>query len=145
MNSLTVDSHASALAEVVASLPGAPIAGTVDAGDTDAERFGRRVADGVAARLDVTPSVTAEHGADATDPLVGAASIVAKEAREDVVADLADEYGAVGSGYPSDPRTREFLGVWVDEHGELPACARESWGTSRDILAAAEQVSLGDF
>ncbi len=46
------------------------LSGTVDAGDTDAARFGRRVADAV----DTDVAVTAEHGADETDSLVGAAS-----------------------------------------------------------------------
>ena len=137
MNTLTVDAQAAALSSVARE--GLP--GTVDAGDTDAARFGRRVADSVDAEV----SVTAEHGADETDPLVGAASIVAKVARDAHVTELAEEYGDVGSGYPSDPTTRAFLADYVDRHGELPACARRSWSTCDDVLAAAEQATLGDF
>jgi ribonuclease HII len=137
MNTLTVDAQAAALSSVARE--GLP--GTVDAGDTDAARFGRRVADAVDAEV----SVTAEHGADETDPLVGAASIVAKVARDAHVTELAEEYGDVGSGYPSDPTTRAFLADYVDRHGELPACARRSWSTCDDVLAAAEQATLGDF
>ena len=51
----------------------------------------------------------------------------------------------MGSGYPSDPNTREFLESYVDTHGELPSCARESWSTCEDVLAAAEQTGLGQF
>jgi ribonuclease HII len=76
---------------------------------------------------------------------VGAASIIAKVARDAHVAELADEYGDVGSGYPSDPTTRTFLADYVDSHGELPPCARRSWSTCDDVLAAAEQATLGDF
>ncbi|AJF26075.1 ribonuclease HII [Haloarcula sp. CBA1115] len=137
MNTLTVDGQAEALSAVARD----GLSGTVDAGDTDAARFGRRVADAV----DTDVAVTAEHGADETDPLVGAASIVAKVTRDAHVADLAEEYGDVGSGYPSDPTTRAFLADYVDRHGELPACARRSWSTCDDVLAAAEQASLGDF
>ncbi|NLV07608.1 ribonuclease HII [Haloarcula rubripromontorii] len=137
MNTLTVDAQAAALSEVART----GLSGTVDAGDTDAARFGRRVADAVEA--DVT--VRAEHGADETDPVVGAASIIAKVARDTHVAELAEEYGDVGSGYPSDPTTRAFLAEYVDRHGELPGCARRSWSTCDDVLAAAEQASLGDF
>jgi len=137
MNTLTVDAQAAALSEVARD----GLSGTVDAGDTDAARFGRRVADAVEA--DVT--VRAEHGADETDPVVGAASIIAKVARDTHVAELAEEYGDVGSGYPSDPTTRAFLAEYVDRHGELPGCARRSWSTCDDVLAAAEQASLGDF
>jgi len=137
MNALTVAAHAEALA-------GAADEGDeayVDAGDTDAVRFGRNVGEAVALALDVR----AEHGADETFPVVSAASIVAKVERDAHVASLAGEYGEVGSGYPSDPATREFLREYVADHGRLPSCARESWQTSRDVLAAAEQSSLGEF
>lgn len=137
MNTLTVECQAQALSAVARD----GLSGTVDAGDTDAVRFGRRVADAV----DTDVAVTAEHGADETDPLVGAASIIAKVARDTHVRELAAEYGEVGSGYPSDPTTRAFLADYVDRHGELPACARRSWSTCDDVLAAAEQATLGDF
>jgi len=155
MNSLTVAAQADALDAVAGggsedvamagqddgcTIPD-PLAGTVDAGDTDAERFGRRVADRVEAAVDLT----AKHAADETDPLVGAASVVAKQAREDHVADLAAEYGSVGSGYPSDPATREFLRGYVEREGGLPACARASWQTSTDVVAAVEQTGLEGF
>ena len=76
---------------------------------------------------------------------MAAASVVAKVERDAAVADIAAEYGDVGSGYPSDPTTRAFLRRYVDEHGRLPECARESWQTSRDVLAAAEQSALDSF
>jgi ribonuclease HII len=135
MNELTVLAHAEALGEAAAPDDEA----VVDAGDTNAVRFERRVG------RRVPPAVRAEHGADGTHAIVGAASIVAKSAREAHVADLAAEYGSVGSGYPSDPTTRAFLRDYADEHGSLPACARESWQTSRDVLAARDQASLGEF
>jgi ribonuclease HII len=137
MNALTVDAQASALDAVAAD----GLAGYVDAGDVDEARFGRRVADGVAADVDVT----AEHGADDEYALVAAASIVAKVARDSHVETLAAAYGDVGSGYPSDPTTREFLEAYVREHGDLPDCARASWQTSRDAIAAAEQAGLDEF
>ncbi len=137
MNELTVAAQAEAVAAVVSDGD----TGLVDAGDTDAERFADRLADRVSADV----AVTAEHGADERDPHVAAASIVAKEAREAHVRRLRETYGAVGSGYPSDPTTREFLASYVAEHGDLPPPARETWRTCDDVLAAAEQSSLGDF
>jgi len=137
MNTLTVDAQAEALAGVARD----GLAGTVDAGDTDADRFGRRVAD----RIEPTVEITAEHGADETDSLVGAASIVAKVARDSHVATLAESYGQVGSGYPSDPATRDFLAGYVEDNGELPDCARRSWSTCADVLEAAQQATLGEF
>lgn len=137
MNSLTVDGHARAVAGVAQD----GSAGYVDAGDTNADRFGRRVLNGADAEIDLT----AAHGADETYPIVGAASIIAKDAREQHVEGLAGEYGEIGSGYPSDPTTREFLESFVSENGSLPDCARESWQTSRDALAALDQSSLSEF
>jgi len=137
MNSLTVAGHSEALAGVVEE----GVSGYADAGDTNAVRFERRVA----SQLDHSVDVRAEHGADEQYRIVGAASILAKVARERHVDELAAEYGAVGSGYPSDPTTREFLESFVREHEELPGCARESWQTSQDVLAALDQASLSDF
>lgn len=66
-----------------------------------------------------------ECKADATWPVVGAASIFAKVARDEAIAAL----GAVGSGYPSDPVTRAWLTERLREDGPLPACVRTRWGT----------------
>ncbi|WP_152040772.1 ribonuclease HII [Salinigranum salinum] len=140
MNTLTVEAHAEALAGIVA----AGDAVYTDAGDVSESRFARRVAAGVDER-GVAVTVTAEHGADATYPVVAAASIVAKVERDRHVDDLRAEYGEVGSGYPSDPTTRTFLRDYVRDHGELPACARTSWKTCDDVLAAATQSALDEF
>lgn len=140
MISLTVAAHAEALAGIVRDGDRA----FADAGDVDAARFARRVRERVTADV----AVEASHGADETDTLVGAASIVAKVARDDHVAGLSEAHAAfdgVGSGYPSDPATREFLREYVREHGSLPECARETWATCDDVLAAAEQSSLDAF
>jgi len=140
MNTLTVEAHAAAIRAVPAAIDG--VAGTLDAGDVDAARFARRVDD----RLAATPDLAAAHGADATDPIVGAASIVAKVARDAHLTSVATGYDAdLGSGYPSDPVTRAFLAEYVDTHGELPACARRSWQTSADALAAHDQATLTEF
>ncbi|MFB6137572.1 MAG: ribonuclease HII [Halobacteriaceae archaeon] len=152
MNGLTVRVQAAALRASVARARGGDggaggraVAGVVDAGDTDAARFRRRVA----ARVQEGAAVHAEHRADERHAHVAAASVVAKVARDAHVAALGRAYGgapdAVGSGYPSDDVTRAFLERYVDEHGDLPACARRSWATSDDVLAAAEQAGLGEF
>lgn len=137
MLSLTVRAQARAIRRVAR----AGDRGTVDGADVDADRFGRRVRD--ACRIDMT--LEAEHGADETHAVVSAASVIAKQAREAHVAELATEYGDVGSGYPSDPTTRSFLREYVRTHGDIPACARRSWGTSQDVLAAVEQSALDSF
>jgi ribonuclease HII len=137
MNALTVAAHAEALA--AAAQEGDEV--YADAGDANAVRFERNVVDAVPFDVDLR----AEHSADESDPVVSAASIVAKVERDAHVGSLAAEYGDLGSGYPGDPATRTFLREFVAENGRLPACARESWQTSKDVLAAAEQSSLGEF
>jgi ribonuclease HII len=136
MTDLTVEAHA----EAVAGAAGENATGYLDAADTNAVRFERRVGtlvDGVELR--------AEHGADERYVVVSAASIVAKVERDAHVATLAEEYGDVGSGYPGDQTTRDFLRGFVHEHGRLPDCARESWQTSRDVLGELDQSSLSEF
>ena len=137
MNTLTVAAQAEAL--VAVDPRDCPV--IVDAGDVSAERFARRVAD----QIDGDPDIAAEHGADATHPIVGAASIVAKVERDAHVATLAAEHGDVGSGYPSDPTTRTFLEEYVEVNGCLPDCARASWRTCDDVLERAEERDLGEF
>nr|WP_254270053.1 ribonuclease HII [Halorussus aquaticus] len=150
MNTLTVAAHADAIAEVVSpKADDETVAGLADAGDTSEERFARRVAD----RAPAAVELTAEHGADDEHAVVGAASIVAKVERDAHVAALAERYaekygsrlGDLGSGYPGDSTTREFLETFVAETGRLPDCARRSWSTCEDVLAAAEQSGLGEF
>ncbi|PSP95720.1 ribonuclease HII [Halobacteriales archaeon QS_4_62_28] len=137
MNTLTVIAHAEALEAVATD----GLAGVADAGDTNAVRFEQRVRD----RIDADIDLTAKHQADEDEPLVGAASIVAKTAREAHVDALAAKYGPIGSGYPSDPTTREFLEGYVTDHGDLPDCARRTWATCEDVLAASQQSSLDSF
>jgi ribonuclease HII len=143
MNGLTVAGQAEAVAAVAAD--GDRV--VVDAGDVDEARFGRRVREAVG-EAGIAVDVESRHGADESDAVVGAASIVAKVDRDAAVAELAAEYaayGTVGSGYPSDQTTREFLREYVAETGDLPACARRSWQTCADVLAAADQSALDDF
>lgn len=143
MNTLTVTAHAEAVDEAVGGAAGdleVP-SGLCDACDTDADRFARRVAE----NCSVETTVEARHGADAESPVVAAASIIAKVARDAHVGEIADEYGEVGSGYPADRTTRAFLESYVDENGELPPFARRSWSTCEDVLTAASQTGLGDF
>ena len=147
MNSLTVAAQVRALGDVATDEDHA----LVDAGDVSESRFARRVQDGVAdagtnTESGVAIDVTAEHGADEASRLVGAASVVAKVERDSRIDALGENYDRdIGSGYPSDPTTREFLADYVDRHGDLPACARTSWATCGDVLAAAEQSDLADF
>jgi len=86
-----------------------------------------------------------EHKADDKFLIVGAASIVAKVTRDQLVAELSDTFGPVGSGYPSDPVTIQFLEGYIREHGCPPSCARRTWKTVGEILTRVSQQGLVDF
>lgn len=78
---------------------------------------------------------------------VGAASVVAKVQRDWAMRELEEEYGIVlGSGYPSDPYTTQFLREFFDDEGnpisEVPEFVRKSW--VRNIANASQsRVSMG--
>ena len=161
MNTLTVRGQARAVRAALGDLPAGvaePIRVVADAGDTSEERFARRLREFVAdpgedeqtTESDPIPSIdaTAAHGADADDPVVGAASVVAKTVRDAAMGEIDaayPDYDDLGSGYPSDPATRAFLAAYVGDRGTLPDCARSSWSTCEDALAAAEQSALDEF
>lgn len=71
--------------------------------------------------------VVAEHGADDTYPIVSAASIVAKVERDQEISRIKKEFGEIGSGYPSDPKTVAFLKA--TPYNDLPNFVRRSWST----------------
>ncbi len=73
-----------------------------------------------------------EPKADATWPVVGAASIAAKLARDAAIAEL----GEVGSGYPSDPVTRALLTRLLATGEPLPSWVRSRWGTLSQLRQA---------
>ena len=109
----------------------APAEARVDACDANARRFGARVA----RHAGPTVLVRAHHHADATDPLVGAASIVAKVRRDRAIRALADRLGAeVGSGYPSDPTTVAYVRRTVAPGDARPEWLRSSWATTRRVI-----------
>lgn len=79
-------------------------------------------------------SLSCEHKADFNHPIVSAASIIAKEEREDEVKKIKAEYKIdFGSGYPSDPTTVAFLEKNVKDP-QFKDIIRFSWGTIRRML-----------
>ena len=96
----------------------------VDAVDVKAERFQENLC------KDTGVNVVAEHKADDKYIEVSAASIIAKAERDDQIAQINKEFiksGGIGSGYPSDPKTKEFLTNYT--YDEMPDFVRRSWAT----------------
>ena len=71
-------------------------------------------------------------------PAVGAASILAKVTRDQALDELRVAHGELGSGYPSDPRTRRFLGELLESGTPLPDFVRSRWDTVRKIREEIE-------
>jgi ribonuclease HII len=96
----------------------------VDAVDTDEKRFRDELSKRVPGVFFVS-----EHAADEKYLVTAAASIVAKVTRDSRIHDLKKLYGEIGSGYPSDIRTINFIKDYFVRHGSLPDFARKSWKT----------------
>lgn len=88
-------------------------------------------------RLDYEPQLVVEPKADLNHTPCGAASIFAKVNRDRAVAELG-----AGSGYPSDPVTREYLRGFLRREQPLPGCVRTRWGTLDELRAELAQQSL---
>lgn len=71
-------------------------------------------------------NVVTEHNAEDKYVVVAAASIVAKVERDLEIAKIRKTFKKIGSGYPSDPRTIEFI---KNSYEDLPDFVRKSWAT----------------
>ncbi len=125
MNQVMVICHARVLDQL------GPQKAYLDASDVNEERFGENVGK----KHGTSIEIISKHKADDLFPIVSAASILAKVRRDKCVRELEKKIGLpLGSGYPSDPKTRKFLENWIKEHGSLPDIVRHSWKTSENLL-----------
>jgi len=84
-----------------------------------------------------------EHKADSKYLIVGAASILAKVARDAEIEKIKKHVGTdFGSGYMADPRTVVFLEKNWDKHPEV---FRHSWTPYQVIAGLKKQKKLRDF
>lgn len=119
-----------------------PTTAYVDCADIDEARFKKLVLVHLRRRV----KIISKHRADDVFPVVSAASIIAKVTRDVEVRKIEKELGMpVGSGYPSDPVTREFLKNWVREHGDVPPHSRRSWETSQHLLSDIKSTRIDRY
>ncbi|MAE56812.1 MAG: ribonuclease HII [Candidatus Poseidoniia archaeon] len=118
----------------------APTVAFIDSPELDGEKVGHRVSTHLPPGMDC--QIIAQTKADQNIPVVAAASILAKEAREAAMERLKDELGDCGSGYPSDEQTITFLKQYRRERGKWPPGTRKSWKTLKRI---EQKVTLDDF
>lgn len=97
----------------------------IDCIDVNEERFHNRIQ-----HINHKMKVITEHKADDTYNIVSAASIIAKVERDKQLAIIRKDYGAVGSGYPSDKYTIEYL---KSLNGKYPPIVRQTWNTVKNL------------
>jgi len=128
--------EAKAMAQIIMKLK--PEIAYIDASDVNEIRFGKQIRE----MLSFEVKIISEHHADVKYVVVGAASIIAKVHRDEVINDLRERYGDLGSGYSSDPKTRRFLTNWITEKNSLPDFVRKSWKTVKRIREDIQQTRL---
>lgn len=90
--------------------------------------------------------VIARHKADDTYPIVSAASIIAKVTRDRMLEEIGREFGTdIGSGYPSDRYTMDFIESWIKENGRAPEHTRCSWEPVRQMLSRRANTKITDW
>ncbi len=140
MNEIEVDEFVSVLRELK------PKTIYLDAADVIADRFGKVI--GEKSGLSVMGAeIISEHKADSKYPIVSAASILAKVERDQVISRLHEKYGDFGSGYPSDPKTVEFVRDLVRNNKKLLPIIRKSWDSVRKIIddESTRQTAIDSF
>jgi len=130
--------EADVMAQIIETLR--PDVAYVDASDVLADRFKAHIIQKLAFQVEIV----SEHKADATYPIVSAASIIAKVERDRAIQELGDKYGDMGSGYVTDPKTIAFLERWLTTHSSYPRFVRKSWKPAKRLRnnARAKQTKL---
>ena len=99
----------------------------VDSCDVNPDRFAQNIINQLGDGINI--EIHSHHKADTLFPIVSAASILAKEAREKEMQIIKEEIGDCGSGYPSDPKTIAFLSKQWKKSRSWPVYVRQEWKT----------------
>lgn len=114
------------MAKVISKLN--PDTSYVDSCDVNPQRFGKEIA-----KLSNNKKIRSYHHADSRFVVVSAASIIAKVSRDRVIEKLRKNHD-LGSGYPSDPKTINFVKSYYETNLTLPVFVRKSWKPTQKIL-----------
>lgn len=113
----------------------------IDALTSRPDKFG----EDISKRLSFDCKIISENKADDKYPIVGAASIAAKELREQELEQIKQNIKLdCGSGYPADPKTKDFL-VQNWDNKEFEFIFRKSWQTYKNAAGIKKNKSLSDF
>ena len=106
------------MAKVISKL--SPSIAFVDSCDVNSKRFGNEIS-----KLTPNIKIRSYHHADSKFITVSAASILAKVSRDRAITRLRKKYD-IGSGYPSDPKTKVFVKKSIRRNQNL-TFLRKSW------------------
>ena len=106
------------MAKVISKL--SPSTAFVDSCDVNSKRFGREIS-----KLTTNTKIRSYHHADSKFITVSAASILAKVSRDRAITRLRKKHD-IGSGYPSDPKTKVFVKKSIRKNQNL-TFLRKSW------------------
>ena len=83
------------------------------------------------------------HKGESKFRIVAAASIMAKVARDKEIEKIQENIKEdIGSGYPADPITKNFL---LKYHDKYPDIFRKSWASYKEVLSEKGQRTLAGF
>ena len=106
------------MARVISKL--SPSTAFVDSCDVNSKRFGKEISN-----LTSNTKIRSYHHADSKFITVSAASILAKVSRDKTITRLRKKHD-IGSGYPSDPKTKVFVKKSLRRNRDMPFL-RKSW------------------
>lgn len=98
--------------------------------------------DHILAQSNIDLEVVCENEADKKYSIVSAASIIAKQLRDERIKAINDKYRKEFTGYPSDPKTFDFLKNFYEKHRIFPPEVREKWKTIGKIRREVDQMGL---
>ena len=120
------DLEAQYMAKVISKLK--PNSSYVDSCDVNPIRFGKKIS-----KLAQSGRIYSRHHADSKFAVVSAASIIAKVNRDKEIAKLRKKHD-LGSGYPSDSKTMQFVRDWIFTYKKTPQFVRASWKPVKILL-----------
>lgn len=126
-------------AELINKLDEKPEKIFIDSPDNPAKNFEARIRKYLT-KENENVKIISENKADSNYVVVSAASILAKVTRDREIEKMIKKYGDFGSGYPSDPKTQEYLRTFVRENKKLPIFSRIFWKTCENALAEMDST-----
>ncbi len=114
------------MAKVITKLQ--PNVSYVDSCDVNPARYGKEIH-----KITKKGKIRSYHHADSRFVIVSAASIIAKVNRDKAIAKLRKNHD-LGSGYPSDKKTINFVSDYISDKKEIPNFVRQSWKPVQNML-----------